>query len=469
MSRHGLVVDGDPHERALAATVLRDAAPWLRITEVADASGLAAALEQQRLDVAVVARELDWIDGLDVVAIVHRRRPGCATVLLGEMPADLVEPQMQPAAHLSRSMSGIARLGEVVLRVMEHQARQGRNRAARGSSECVPVPLLELSADERILAANAAALGLFGVAGASALAGQPLAQTVRAEQPAAVAAGGGGLCAAASASRDGLAVTVFPAAGGMPASCRLTAHASARDGAVTGFVAALLPQPFAGDRDLGPLLLGTAHHLQQPLLTTRSSARMLRDRLEAQGRLDAELQRMLRRVVSGSERLETLLDGFLDYVRTGQGELDVGPVDLGEVVRDVVRDLEPTLRSRAADVRWQDLPCIEASRGEIARLFGHLVDNAVKFCGPGNPVVDIACVEREDIWLITVRDNGIGVDPEHAQRIFEPFERLHAETQYPGTGLGLAICRRIAERHGGRIWVTANAEGGSTFHVALAR
>lgn len=163
------------------------------------------------------------------------------------------------------------------------------------------------------------------------------------------------------------------------------------------------------------------------------------------------------------------MSGLIEYVRTGRTAMSVASFDLGETVTEVVRGMQATLDGAGAAVRWGNLPRIQGSRTDISRLIENLVANAVKFHGPGKPVVDISCEDRDDSWLLLVRDNGIGIPPDQAERIFEPFQRLHTDSEYPGTGIGLAICRQVCERHGGRIWVTPNPDRGSTFHITIPK
>jgi signal transduction histidine kinase len=461
-----LIVASDPDERRLVSLVLRDAVPGARVSEATDAISFATALGQQQLQVAVVTRELAWGDGLDVIAALRRQHPHCAAVLLGETVADMVSPDAQPDAHLSLGTAGLARLGDVLRRVVERRGRDTRADGALGTLDEVPVALLRLSPDERVLAANTAAAALLGHDGAVAVVGRTLSEIVRPEEGAPPPAAG--LAAAAAAHAPGLDVMAHPASG-PPVACRLVARAETRQGTLVRFVAALLVQSPSESIDTASLLSGISHDLKQPLSTTRLSAQMLSDRLGAQARLGAEEERMLRRIVSGTERMEALMDGLLLYVRTGRSPLSKAPFELRDALQDVVHGLQQTLDDAGAVVRWGELPRIEASRDEMARLLENLITNAVKFRGEDDPVVEIGCEDRGDSWLLSVRDNGIGIAPEQSERIFELFQRLHTDAEVPGSGIGLATCRQICERHGGAIWVTPNPDRGSTFFVRLPK
>jgi light-regulated signal transduction histidine kinase (bacteriophytochrome) len=125
------------------------------------------------------------------------------------------------------------------------------------------------------------------------------------------------------------------------------------------------------------------------------------------------------------------------------------------------------IRESGAEIRYGPLPTVSADRTQIAQLLQNLIENGIKYNRAKPPRVEIACQRRGAEWLFSVRDNGIGIDPRHHDRIFEIFRRLHTYAKVPGTGIGLALCRRIVERHHGRIWVESRPEGGSTFHFTL--
>src|SRR6185295_19816741 len=120
-----------------------------------------------------------------------------------------------------------------------------------------------------------------------------------------------------------------------------------------------------------------------------------------------------------------------------------------------------------ATVTHGELPEIVADPQQLAQLFQNIIGNAMKFHGEEPPAIHVGCEERPDVWVFTVRDNGIGLDPQYADRIFMMFQRLHTKADYPGTGIGLAICEKIVERHGGRIWLESEPGNGTTFHFTL--
>jgi light-regulated signal transduction histidine kinase (bacteriophytochrome) len=137
------------------------------------------------------------------------------------------------------------------------------------------------------------------------------------------------------------------------------------------------------------------------------------------------------------------------------------------VVDDVLAELRPTIDEGRARVTRGRLPKIKADPLQISRVFQNLIANALKFHGDGAPRVSVEAERRADVWVFSVKDNGIGIPAEQFERIFRIFQRLHSQAEYPGTGIGLAICKRIIERHGGRIWVDSRPGEGTTFHFTL--
>jgi signal transduction histidine kinase len=168
---------------------------------------------------------------------------------------------------------------------------------------------------------------------------------------------------------------------------------------------------------------------------------------------------------ASTERARGLIDGVLTYARAG--ELTNERVALSSVMADVADDLRPSLAAAGATLDVGDLPEVEGDARQLRRLLQNLVGNAVKFRADAPPRVEVSAHDGSEGWVVTVRDNGIGVDSEHASRIFAMFARLNGETE--GTGIGLAVCRRVVEAHGGRIWVEQAEGGGSAFRFTLPR
>jgi light-regulated signal transduction histidine kinase (bacteriophytochrome) len=144
-------------------------------------------------------------------------------------------------------------------------------------------------------------------------------------------------------------------------------------------------------------------------------------------------------------------------------------IDCGELVREVIGDLSASIEEADASVTYHDLPVVRGNRSQVLQLFQNLIGNAIKYRSEQPPRIHISAACCGDGWEFTVEDNGIGIAPEHRERIFEIFKRLHDRKTYPGTGIGLAVCRRIAQKHGGRIWVEAAPVAGSIFRFTINR
>src|SRR5262249_21343874 len=158
------------------------------------------------------------------------------------------------------------------------------------------------------------------------------------------------------------------------------------------------------------------------------------------------------------------IDGLLMYSRAGTSDYAIGPVDCSDIVQSTLTMMQTTLAETAAEVTMDELPIVEADPTQLAQLFQNLIANAIKFVADGPPRIRISVQRDDSDWHFAVADNGIGIDPAHAERIFNVFQRLHGRGEYPGSGIGLAICKRIVERHNGHIWVEAGPEGGSIFN-----
>ncbi|CAA7617681.1 Phytochrome-like protein cph1 (fragment) [Magnetospirillum sp. SS-4] len=212
-----------------------------------------------------------------------------------------------------------------------------------------------------------------------------------------------------------------------------------------------------------------SHDLRQPLRMISGYLGMLRKTLGPS--LNEDALTFFGFAIDGARRLDRMIVDLLEYSRIGRASGTRDAVDLGEVIGDSLRHLEVATAEVGADVRVQSgLPVVTGDRSELTRLFQNLVGNAIKYCAPDRPPrVEITCADGGEDWVFAVRDNGIGIGPDDLQRVFGIFQRLVSREQYEGTGIGLAVCRKIAEHHGGRIWVESVLDQGSAFLVALPK
>lgn len=208
-----------------------------------------------------------------------------------------------------------------------------------------------------------------------------------------------------------------------------------------------------------------AHDLKEPLRTISNYLSLLGERLE--GKLDEKGERFWKTVVDSSHRMDSLISGLLTYAKLGNKALAPKPVDMNEVVSKVVGDLKVVVAESGAKVEQHNLPLVYADGTQMGQLLQNLVANGIKFRGGKEPKVDIGANRVSNGWMFYVRDNGIGFDMQFQDRIFLIFQRLHGRDEYAGTGLGLAVCKRIVERHGGKIWAESKEGEGSTFFFTL--
>jgi signal transduction histidine kinase len=201
-----------------------------------------------------------------------------------------------------------------------------------------------------------------------------------------------------------------------------------------------------------------AHDLREPVTSIAHLVTLLRRRGE-----DPPDPRVLDLMQASTERARDLIDGVLAYARAGELRRERVPLD--RVMTEVAEDLAPRLRATEATLDVSALPEVDGDPRQLRRLLQNLVANAVKFRGEAPPRIEVSAVEGSEGCTVTVRDNGVGVDPRHAGRIFGMFARARGDTD--GTGIGLAICRRVVEAHGGHIWVEPAEGGGSAFRFTL--
>jgi PAS domain S-box-containing protein len=220
------------------------------------------------------------------------------------------------------------------------------------------------------------------------------------------------------------------------------------------------------NEELEQFAYAVSHDLQEPLRTVTSFLRLLERRYEDQ--LDAKGEKFIDYAVDGAERMQEMISALLDLSRVATRGEDPTPTETKRTLDRTLKALGRAIEGAEAEVTYDPLPTVMADRAQLAQIFQNLIANAIKFRREGVPPRVHVSAEREgDEWVFSVADNGIGIDPEQANRIFQIFQRLHTRNEYEGTGIGLALCKRIVERHGGRIWVESEPGEGSTFYFTL--
>ncbi len=209
-----------------------------------------------------------------------------------------------------------------------------------------------------------------------------------------------------------------------------------------------------------------SHDLQEPLRMVASYTQLLERRYK--DKLDSDAQEYIAFAVDGTVRMKQLINDLLMYSRVGTHGRDREPTDCDTVVEHALANLKTAIEECGARMTVDPLPTVLADGVQLGQLFQNLIGNAVKYRGSnGTPEIHVGAAEQDGEWLFSIRDNGMGIDPQYAERIFVIFQRLHGKGEYSGTGIGLAVCKKIVERHGGRIWVDSAPEMGSTFYFTL--
>jgi PAS domain S-box-containing protein len=207
-----------------------------------------------------------------------------------------------------------------------------------------------------------------------------------------------------------------------------------------------------------------SHDLQEPLRVIGGFVDLLRQRYR--GQLDGDADKFIDATIAGVERMSQLIDDLLAYSRVGRSDVGLESVDTEMTVLGTLDRLAGPIAEGNVKVKIQNLPVVSGDPMLLEQLFQNLISNAVKFADPDDPAIEVDAVSDKGEWRFLVADNGAGIEERHREEIFEMFKRLHGRS-VPGTGIGLAICKRIVDRHGGRIWVEPRAGGGSTFQFTL--
>lgn len=217
--------------------------------------------------------------------------------------------------------------------------------------------------------------------------------------------------------------------------------------------------------DLEQFAYVASHDLQEPLRMVASFTQLLAKRYR--GTLDADADEFIGYAVDGVRRMQNLINDLLDYSRVGIRGKEFVPTNSEAVLQAALTNLKLALEETNALVTHDPLPTVRADGMQLCQLFQNLIGNALKFQGPAPPRIHVSAQAADYECRFSVRENGIGIDPQHAERIFVIFQRLHGAAEYPGTGIGLAISKKIAERHGGRMWVESEPGKGATFFFTL--
>ena len=208
-----------------------------------------------------------------------------------------------------------------------------------------------------------------------------------------------------------------------------------------------------------------SHDLQEPLRKIANFSEMLVT--QYQGRLDEQAERYFGYIIDGAKRMQALINDLLSYSRVGRAELTLVPASLEEILKGTLSNLQALIQESGAEISHDPLPTLQVNPHQMGQLLQNLITNGIKFHDHRSPRIHLSARQEGQEWVIAVRDHGIGFDPQYVEGIFKVFKRLHSKEQYPGTGIGLAICKKIVERHGGRIWAESEPGRGATFYFTI--
>jgi len=478
-----LLVDSDPSDRALAALVLRRELPDVEIEEAGDAMVLADRLPRGGFAAVITEYRLAWGDGLQVLESVKSLAPDCPVVFFASEGSESVAAdgiRRGVAAYVVKGSAGYLDLPGAVLRVIQragelHAAREASASYRRFTDE-LALGTFTAGSDGLITQASGSLARLLGYEKPEGLIGRGLAgllsdEALQAQVLASMARGRPVRGLEAGVRRtDGelswVRLTTWPVTNG--GSIRY-------EGAVEDISGRRAAERELSERaavlgrsneELQQFAYVISHDLQEPLQLIARYARMLAGRGGTAG--DEDARRYLTHLLQCTDRMQSMIDDVLSYARVDTQAKPFAPVDFAEAVRKAMANLKAVLDESGAQVTWERLPVLAADGSQIVQLFQNLIGNAVKF-RRGKPLVQIFAVEEAKCCTFAVADNGIGITPDQLERIFGMFQRLHTAAEYPGTGIGLAICKRIVERHGGRIWAVSEPGQGSTFCFTIPK
>jgi signal transduction histidine kinase len=219
------------------------------------------------------------------------------------------------------------------------------------------------------------------------------------------------------------------------------------------------------NKDLEQFAYVASHDLQEPLRAVAGFVELLRRNLK--NSLDDKTTEYMDFAIDGAKRMQSLISGLLEYSRVGTQGKEPQKVNSKEALDEALSRLQASIKETGAEITADGLPVIYFDDVQLSQLFQNLIGNAIKFRGEQSPRINIIAVRKDGEWQFAVSDNGIGIEPQYAERIFMIFQRLHSREKYPGTGIGLSICKKIVERHNGKIWVESKPGNGSTFYFTV--
>lgn len=468
-----LLVDDDPEDRALARLVLEHELPDVAVEEIADAPAFAQACGRRSFQLVILERELYWAEGLALLEILKEDWPEVPVILFtrfGNEELAVRALRLGIDDYLVKNPGGFLRLPQVVGAALE-RGRSRRSSAAaplQSLLDRAQVAVFSATAEGRLLDASPGLLQILGIEGLEGAAGLDL-------RPLIVAAGqdppeGG----APDAARE----VRLRRADGRPIWVEVigTVVRDSQGTRIDGLVEDVTARKQAdsenaqraaqlrrSNEELLQFASMASHELQAPVRTMERYSQLLKEDYAA--KLGPGGDEMADLVIGAARRMRLLIEDLLALSRLDSRERQVETAGAGALLDRALEDLREEIEESGAEVTCSSLPEIEVEPSLIVQLFHNLVGNAIKFRRESPPRVEVAARRAAREWIFSVRDNGVGIDAAEAESVFTIFKRLRPEI--PGSGVGLALCRKIVERHGGRIWLESEPGRGSTFFFSL--
>ncbi len=471
-----LIADCSVSDTELAELLLRRTFPYASIRVANDAVCFAEALTEQAPNIAIVAPKLTWAASDKLISLLRRHDPATRIILFGH-EADILEHGLSPGMAIDgiarKSSAGYLALAGIVADVIGRGAGGSEMSApVAPAASCsvalanLPLPTFLLAADGTITECNDAFTRCLDLGRARLLAspleqlladGESLAQWhgFRARQD------DSDITVRLRGNGEHRAEAVVRRVGNAPASERYLGCASQLIDVDPALGSALgVTEPAA--QEMRDIALVFSHDLKEPVHQIARLAQRGEDGADSVAR-----SRAIQQIQECAQRASGMLDSMLEYLAVSARDSSPVEVDLNLSFEQACDNLRVLMDEADAQVSADHLPAIIGDEYQMLHLFQNLLANAIKFRGRERPEIRVSVEPQGNEWLVAFRDNGIGIPQPFLQRVFEMGQRLHTRDEYPGTGVGLALCKRIVERHGGRIWVTSNEGAGCTFFVRL--
>ena len=481
-----LLIDENLNDRKLASLVLAGEFGNLELETVGTAAEFSSALASGRFGMVITEASFSWSTGVELIRLVRSVRPDCPVILFtAEVGEELWGETLRLGVdgYVSKSSGGFVRLPSVLRSVFFSTRRRAvassRDAPYRRLVEGLPVGVFVATLEGDILEANpafAAMLGLFDPE-----------ETAWTSFPNLIA-----VPAAADEWRSRMAATrsvrkfdtQLTRADGSVIWGRISSWVVEDAGSGMQHIQGVVEETenyhaalqeladrtealIRSNKELEQFAYVVSHDLQQPLSVVSSYLEMLGD--SVRDRLENDEESYLDRAMAAALRVQEMVDAVLGFARVDSRGANFVPVDLGAVLEHVKSELWKEITVAKAEVTSDPLPTVLADEAQMEQLLHNLLSNALKFSGAPPAQIHLSAADDENEWTISVRDNGIGIAPEAAERIFVMFQRLHTEKEIPGTGIGLAICKKIVDRHGGKIWVESEQKLGATFYFTIPK